>query len=180
MLRELLIQIPIEEVFQHYVGGELKRRGNKLLARCPFHGGNNGDKNPSLTIYKETNSWYCFGCTKGGSPIDLVMQSCGLRFKDAARLMSKDFGIVSAGASSKGKEETMLLVAKLQRDLGNQTRQTENEAYILLAGIYRKIQRKLAGIKTISDMEKYGELYHQASFLEYILEKLALTQRRRA
>ena len=37
---------------------------------CPFH----GERNPSLRIYPKTGGWHCFGCGKGGSVIDFVME----------------------------------------------------------------------------------------------------------
>lgn len=46
---------------------------------CPFH----KDSAPSLTIYENTNSWYCFGCNKGGSIIDFAMLQNGCSFKEA-------------------------------------------------------------------------------------------------
>ena len=40
---------------------------------CPFH----GDHDASLKVYKETRGWHCFGCGKGGSVIDFVMEHEG-------------------------------------------------------------------------------------------------------
>lgn len=40
---------------------------------CPFH----GDKNASLQIYRNNglhSGWHCFGCKRGGSVIDFVME----------------------------------------------------------------------------------------------------------
>ena len=44
---------------------------------CPFH----GEKEPSLKVYRETGGWHCFGCGRGGSVIDFVMEheNCGFR-----------------------------------------------------------------------------------------------------
>lgn len=44
---------------------------------CPFH----GEKAPSLKIYPDTGGWHCFGCGRGGSVIDFVMEheSCDFR-----------------------------------------------------------------------------------------------------
>ena len=48
---------------------------------CPFH----GEKNPSLKIYPRTGGWHCFGCGKGGSVIDFVMEHEGCSFPEAVR-----------------------------------------------------------------------------------------------
>jgi hypothetical protein len=45
-----------------------ERTGNKGFYACPLHNETSG----SLKVYKN-NSWYCFGCCRGGSVIDLVM-----------------------------------------------------------------------------------------------------------
>lgn len=38
-------------------------------ARCPFH----DDRTPSLHVYEDPGQgWYCFGCRRGGSAIDLA------------------------------------------------------------------------------------------------------------
>ena len=46
---------------------------------CPFH----GEKEPSLKIYEKTGGWHCFGCGRGGSVIDFVMEHENCRFGTA-------------------------------------------------------------------------------------------------
>lgn len=60
---ELKDKVPIIAVAQKY---GLKVKHKKAI--CPFH----EDKNPSLTFYPETNSFYCFGCNNGGDLIKFV------------------------------------------------------------------------------------------------------------
>ena len=48
---------------------------------CPFH----GEKAPSLKIYPGTGGWHCFGCGRGDSVIDFVMEHEGCKFPDAVR-----------------------------------------------------------------------------------------------
>ena len=52
---------------------------------CPFHG---SDSDASLKIYTNTNSWYCYGCNKGGSPIDFIKYLTGCTVKEAAERLS--------------------------------------------------------------------------------------------
>lgn len=37
---------------------------------CPIH----GDRNPSLLLSLNEGRWYCFGCSKGGTALDLVLE----------------------------------------------------------------------------------------------------------
>lgn len=46
---------------------------------CPFH----GEKAPSLKVYPGHGGWHCFGCGKGGSVIDFVMEHEGCGFREA-------------------------------------------------------------------------------------------------
>ncbi len=69
----------------------LKRHGENLVGRCPFH----DDRTPSFVVTPEKNLWHCLGaCQAGGSVIDFVMRvekcsfrlSCELLLKDAPSL----------------------------------------------------------------------------------------------
>lgn len=48
-------------------GADLRSRGNRYTTRCLFH----ADDTPSLTIYPETQSFYCFGCGAWGDALNL-------------------------------------------------------------------------------------------------------------
>ena len=60
-------------------GINIKRVGNLYRGLCPFH----PDRYPSFVVYPETESFFCFGCRKGGDKIEFVklMENCG--FKEA-------------------------------------------------------------------------------------------------
>ena len=49
---------------------EFKKSGDRLVANCPFW--DHQDDTPSFTIYIKTNSFYCFGCGRGGGPIEFI------------------------------------------------------------------------------------------------------------
>ncbi len=73
-------------------GIELKAPGENLLNRCPFH----ADKTPSLVITPGKNLWHCLGaCQAGGGPIDWVMKTNGVSFRQAMALLRTDpaFGL---------------------------------------------------------------------------------------
>lgn len=46
---------------------------------CPFH----GDRDASLKVYKGAKGWHCFGCGRGGSVIDFVMEHDRIPFRAA-------------------------------------------------------------------------------------------------
>ena len=56
-------------------------RTKKGFMCCPFH----GEKEPSLKVYKNTGGWHCYGCERGGSVIDFVMEHERCKFPDAVR-----------------------------------------------------------------------------------------------
>jgi len=51
---------------------------------CPLH----NEKTPSFTVYKDNNSWYCFGCAKGGDVITLYQAMYGCDFREACRRLT--------------------------------------------------------------------------------------------
>lgn len=55
---------------------------------CPFH---SGDQDASLKIYPSTDSWYCFGCGKGGDVIDFVAKMERCSFAEALKRLNTDF-----------------------------------------------------------------------------------------
>ena len=71
-------QHAIADVVEQH-GVDLRRSGGRLSGRCPFH----EDDSPSLVVYPETRSFYCFGCGAGGDVIDFVRRAEGLGFREA-------------------------------------------------------------------------------------------------
>ena len=59
---------------------ELSRKGaDSYFGRCPFH----DDRNPSLAVYTETNTFHCFGCFKHGDVITFLREIEQLGFGQA-------------------------------------------------------------------------------------------------
>ena len=61
--------------------------GGKIVAICPFH----AEKTGSFTIYPDTNSWYCYGCTEGGDNISFIQQYHSVGFREAINII-KPYG----------------------------------------------------------------------------------------
>ena len=84
---ELVQRNPIEEVVGQYVS--LKRSGSNLFGLCPFH----GEKTASFSVNPDKGIYYCFGCHKGGGPINFQMEIEGLSYPDAVRALAKRAGM---------------------------------------------------------------------------------------
>lgn len=68
--------------------------GRAGFIHCPFH---SGDRDASLKIYPQQNSWHCFGCGKGGSVIDFVMEMERCGFRQAVAKLDSDFHLGLVG-----------------------------------------------------------------------------------
>src|ERR1700694_6011373 len=73
----------IENVVARH-GVVLRGSGLLLVGQFPFH----EDEHPSLCVYPETRSFYCFGCNAGGDVIDFVRRADNLSFRDALEWLS--------------------------------------------------------------------------------------------
>ncbi|MGD0114867.1 MAG: CHC2 zinc finger domain-containing protein [Dehalococcoidia bacterium] len=74
---------PIEEVVA-CSGVTLRPNGRRLIGVCPFH----ADGRPSLVVYPQNDSYFCFGCGAGGDVIDFVARLNGVGFREAAAILS--------------------------------------------------------------------------------------------
>ena len=86
-LDDLTARNPIEDVVGQYVA--LTRRGSNLFGLCPFH----AEKTPSFSVAPDKGIYYCFGCHKGGGPINFIMEIENLDYPDAVRFLAKRAGM---------------------------------------------------------------------------------------
>lgn len=77
----------ITSVISSYV--ELKSMGRNKKCLCPFH----LEKTPSLVVYEETQSFYCFGCGAGGDVIIFIEKIENLNYVDAVKLLASRVGM---------------------------------------------------------------------------------------
>jgi DNA primase len=63
---------------------KLRRSGRTFSGLCPFH----NERHPSLHIYPHNNSFYCYGCNKGGNVINFVRELQGLSFREAVEYLT--------------------------------------------------------------------------------------------
>ncbi len=86
-IQEVIDTANIEDVVKDYV--DLKKRGANMLGLCPFH----REKTPSFTVSVSKNIFKCFGCGKGGTPVQFVMEIEQMSFPEAIRHLAKKYNI---------------------------------------------------------------------------------------
>jgi DNA primase len=84
---DLRRQADIVRVIQDYVS--LKKKGANWMACCPFH----QEKTPSFSVNPAKDIFYCFGCSKGGSVFNFVMEMERVSFPEAVRIVAEKSGV---------------------------------------------------------------------------------------
>ncbi|HOQ76857.1 MAG TPA: DNA primase [Thermoclostridium sp.] len=87
VIEEVRLRNDIVEVVSGYV--KLERKGRSYWGLCPFH----SEKTPSFSVEPNKQFFYCFGCNKGGSVIQFIMNIENLEFVDALKLLAERAGI---------------------------------------------------------------------------------------
>jgi DNA primase len=86
-IEDLRRQTDIVRVIQDYV--PLKKKGANWMACCPFH----KEKTPSFSVSPVKEIFYCFGCHKGGSVFNFVMEVESVPFPEAIRIVAEKSGV---------------------------------------------------------------------------------------
>ncbi|PIE03416.1 MAG: DNA primase [Acidobacteria bacterium] len=74
--------LPLSTIVSRYV--PLKKKGNRLLARCPFH----SEKTPSFSVNDQKGFYYCFGCKVGGDHFKFIQAVENLEFYEALEFLA--------------------------------------------------------------------------------------------
>lgn len=164
-LVEQIKRIPIRQAYDQYIGGNLQVHGKKAVSQCPWHG---RDTMPSLTLYLDKGNWYCYGCQRGGTVIDLVMEALAVDFKTAVTVLARDFGLGSVQADP---------VVRQQRTKAREQYVLETEFAADLDRIFQElvVRQKTcsAGLRSYFDYDENPELVHERSMIDYILDEIA-------
>jgi DNA primase len=86
-IRRIKYAANIEEVVGDFVS--LKRKGQNLMACCPFH----NEKTPSFTVSPAKGIYKCFGCGAAGDSVKFVMDVEGLTYPEALRYLANKYHI---------------------------------------------------------------------------------------
>jgi DNA primase len=103
----------ITDVVQDYI--TLKRRGTNYLGLCPFH----NEKTPSFTVSPAKNIYKCFGCGKGGNPVNFIMEHEKISYYEALKFLAKRYNIEivetqinEEDQQQKTERESMMIVSE--------------------------------------------------------------------
>ncbi|MCP3919957.1 MAG: DNA primase [bacterium] len=129
---------PIEDVVRERVP-DLKQKGNRLWACCPFH----DEDTPSFTVNPREGFWYCFGaCARGGDQITFLQQFDNLAFGEAIEILAARTGVELPRRSGKRGDDR-------ERDAGL-------DALERAEALYREALRTREGRRAVEYMAQRG------------------------
>ena len=105
LVREILDKTDIVAVVGDHV--RLTKRGGRWVGLCPFH----NEKTPSFHVDPDKGLYYCFGCQKGGSVVQFLMELEKLSFPEVMEDLAKRAGVrleVEEAPSEEEKERKAL------------------------------------------------------------------------
>lgn len=83
LLEDIKEKISLQDVVSEYV--TLTQKGSRLWGLCPFH----TEKTPSFSVDDQKGLFYCYGCRKGGSVFNFVMEMEQMTFIEAAKILAE-------------------------------------------------------------------------------------------
>ncbi|MDX1684780.1 MAG: DNA primase [Saprospiraceae bacterium] len=84
---EIFNTAQIEDLVGDFV--DLKKRGSNYVGLCPFH----DEKTPSFSVSPSKNIYKCFGCDRGGNPVNFIMEHEQMNYPEALRYIAAKYGI---------------------------------------------------------------------------------------
>jgi DNA primase len=99
IVQEVLDKTDIVGIIGDHV--RLSKKGGRWIGLCPFH----SEKSPSFNVDPEKGLYYCFGCQKGGSSVQFLMEMEKLTFPEAIAELAKKAGVVFASDEAPSEDE---------------------------------------------------------------------------
>lgn len=157
------------------MGYEIGRGGFMV---CPFH----GDTDASLKVYDGRgghSGWHCFGCGKGGSVIDFVMESEGCSFSKAVRILNDGMGLnlleVEDMFIQQKRQKAQRMIDQVRDAFDDYIVEAENYTERMLE-FYTKWLQEIEGIpvpeRSADEWARIPWLLEEMQYMEYIMEKL--------
>ncbi|MDR2447399.1 MAG: DNA primase [Treponema sp.] len=86
-IQEVIDKMDAVAVMGDYV--RLENRSGRFMGLCPFH----NEKTPSFSVNPDLKLYHCFGCGKGGTVLNFIMEMDKLTFPEAVETLAKRFGV---------------------------------------------------------------------------------------
>src|SRR5262252_207402 len=86
-IEDLKRQADIVRIVQDYV--PLKKAGTNWRAPCPFH----KETKPSFNVNPAKEMFFCFGCHKGGTVFNFIMEMERVTFPEAIKIVAEKAGV---------------------------------------------------------------------------------------
>ena len=131
---EIKNKLDILDVIGGYI--KLQKSGRNYKAPCPFH----SEKTPSFMVSPEKQLWRCFGCNRGGSIFDFIMEMEGVEFGDALKTLAQRAGIE---------------LKKVNPELAAQWKTERTQLYEICELANRFFIKQLEASKAGKDIQKY-------------------------
>ncbi len=96
---DLLSRVDIVDVIGKRI--KLKKAGKNYSACCPFH----DEKTPSFSVAQDKQFYYCFGCSRGGSALNFIMEFERIEFIAAIEVLSAIAGVQVPSTIGRQKNE---------------------------------------------------------------------------
>lgn len=146
---EIKQRLSMDEVVKRY-GFTPKQPGNYIC--CPFH----NEKTPSLKVYSQPGrGWMCFGCGKGGTVIDFVMNLYKIPFSAAVVRLNADFRLGLCNDRPDPREAEKLRAERLAKE---KAVAYSREQYARLQHYYAWLRGQKQTAATLFDMDYIGRL----------------------
>jgi DNA primase len=117
VIQEILDKTNFLSIYQEKL--RLVKKGGKWWGLCPFH----AEKTSSFSVDGERGLFYCFGCQKGGSVIDFLMETDKLSFQEAmgelAEKAQVPLRLEQGGAPDSGADNERAQLLELYERLAN-------------------------------------------------------------
>ncbi|MEK7208136.1 MAG: CHC2 zinc finger domain-containing protein [Patescibacteria group bacterium] len=169
-------RLGIVDVVSSYI--HLTKAGSSYKATCPFH----NEKTPSFFVSPARNSFYCFGCQKGGDIFSFVQEFEGLDFVGALRVLASRAGVELKRVDPKVQSQfarLYLLLEKATRFFEEQLeKNSEARAYLAVRGLTPDTVRAWRLGFAPNEWRRLLEHLEKEGFKPEEMEKVGLVKRK--
>lgn len=124
-VEQIKARLSIVDVISGYL--KLEKAGTNFKAICPFH----SEKTPSFHVSPARDSYYCFGCNRGGDIFTFVEEMDGLTFPETLKLFAERTGVVleNQPREHKGEKDRLYAILDAAREFYRAELVHQSEAY---------------------------------------------------